>query len=307
MCRWFDSSSCHKAIRGGSPFLFYAMFTLTISERTIDIQQTLKEKAPKVYKKLPGFVFPLLRKLMHEKEVNAFLYKERDKVGADFATAILEDFGCKVRVAGKENLPAEGRFLLCANHPLGGLDGMAFLSKMGEWRKNLLFPVNSMLLALPPFQSVFLPINTLQKNTENSRLLEEAFAGDATILYFPAGKCSRKGKKGVIADLEWKKTFITQARRSQRDIIPVHISGKNSDFFYNLANLRTKLGLKANIEQAFLVNEMFKLRDQEICLTIGKPIPCETLDKRHNDKEWAALIREHVYRLFADPDAVFKH
>ncbi|MCH5243793.1 MAG: 1-acyl-sn-glycerol-3-phosphate acyltransferase [Lentimicrobiaceae bacterium] len=283
------------------------MFTFTISERTIDVQQTLKEKAPKVYRKLPGFVFPLLRKILHEKEVNGFLYKERDKTGIDFATAILEDFGCKVSVTGMEKLPPEGRFLLCANHPLGGLDGMAFLSRMGQWRKNLLFPVNSILLALPPFQSVFLPINTLQKNTENRRALEDAFNGSATILYFPAGKCSRKGKKGVIADLEWKKTFITQARKSQRDVIPVHISGKNSNFFYNLANLRTKLGLKANIEQAFLVNEMFKLHDQEIRLTVGTPIPCGTFDSRHTDKEWAALVREHVYRLSTDPEAEFKY
>ncbi len=280
------------------------MFTFTISERTIDIRQVLKENAPRLYKKLPGFVFPLLRRLLHEKEVNHFLYKERDKTGVDFATAILEDFGCKVGATGMENLPDEGRFLLCANHPLGGLDGMAFLSQMGQWRKDLLFPVNSMLLALPPFKPVFLPVNTLQGNAGNRRLLEEAFDGPATILYFPAGKCSRKGKKGVIADLEWKKTFVTQARRSRRDIIPVHISGRNSDFFYNLANFRTRLGL-ANIEQAFLVNEMFKLRDQEIRLTVGKPVPYRLLDNRHTDSEWAALIRRHVYRLADDPDAGF--
>lgn len=281
------------------------MFTFTISERTIDLEKTIQEVAPKVHKKLPGFVFPLLRRIMHEKEVNGFLYKERDKVGVDFATAILEDFGCHVSTIGRENLPEEGRFLLCANHPLGGLDGMAFLSQIGQWRKDLLFPVNSILLALPPFQPVFLPINTLQKNTGNRRLLDEAFSSSATLLYFPAGKCSRKGKRGVIADLEWKKTFVTQARRSQRNIIPVHISGKNSNFFYNLANLRTRLGIKANIEQIFLVNEMFKLRDQKVCLTVGKPIPYDTFDKRYTDSEWAAKIREHVYRLSTDPNAEF--
>lgn len=282
-----------------------AMLAFTITERTIDLQEVIKEKAPALYRKMPGFLFPLLRKILHEKEVNHFLYKERDKTGIDFATAILEDFGCQTSLRGEKNLQADGRYLLCANHPLGGLDGMAFISQIGKIRKDLLFPVNDMLLALPPLQPVFLPISKLRKNTENRRALDEAFRGPSTLLYFPAGLCSRKQKKGVIADTEWKKTFITQARNSGRDIVPVHISGKNSNFFYNLARLRNKLGIKANIEQLFLVNEMFKLRNQKICLTLGKPIPYETFDRSRTDKEWAALVREHVYKLAGNPEADF--
>ena len=283
------------------------MLSFTISERTINIEEVIKEKAPELYRKLPGFVFPLMRKLLHEKEVNSFLYKERDKTGIDFATAILEDFGCHVSLKGAENVPAKGKLIFCANHPLGGLDGMAFISQIGKLRKDIVFPVNDMLLALPPLQPVFLPVSKLSKNTSNRRGLEEAFHGDSTLLYFPAGLCSRKQKRGVIADPEWKKTFVTQARNSERDIIPVFISGKNSNTFYNVAKFRTRIGLKANIEQALLVNEMFKLRDQKICLTLGKPIRSQALDKSHTDKEWAALIREHVYRLEKDPAAEFKY
>lgn len=283
------------------------MISFTISERTIDIQKVIQEKAPALYRKMPGFLFPLLRKILHEKEVNSFLYKEKDKTGVDFATAILDDFGCQVSIRGEENLREGGRYLLCANHPLGGLDGMAFISQIGQIRKDVLFPVNDMLLALPPLQPIFLPISKLHKNTGNRRTLDEAFRGPATLLYFPAGLCSRKQKKGVIADPEWKKTFITQARNTRRDIIPVHISGQNSAFFYNLARLRTRLGIKINIEQIFLVNEMFKLRNQKICLTLGKPIPYQTLDKKHNDKEWAALVRDHVYKLALDPQAGFTY
>lgn len=281
------------------------MLDLTISERTIHIQEVIRRKAPSLYKKLPGFVFPLLRRILHEKEINEFLYKERDKTGIEFASAILEDFGCEVSMCGSENIRPEGRYIFVANHPLGGLDGMAFISQIGKIRRDILFPVNDMLLALPPLQPVFLPISKLHKNTGNRRGLEEAFKSDSTLLYFPAGLCSRKQKRGVIADPEWKKTFVTQARKSQRDIVPVFISGKNSSFFYNLARFRTKIGLKVNIEQIFLVNEMFKLRDQKICLTIGKPIPYEKLDKSCSDKEWADRIRSHVYGLAHDASSVF--
>lgn len=281
------------------------MFTFTISERTINIEEVIRQQAPAVYKKMPRFLFPILRKVLHEKEINYFLYKERDKVGVDFATAILEDFGCKVEVRGLENIAENGRYLFCANHPLGGLDGMALISRIGQVRKEILFPVNSMLLALPPLQPVFLPISKLQKNTGNSRSLEAAFAGDADLLYFPAGLCSRKQKRGLIADMEWKKTFVTQARKTKRDLVPVYVDGKNSNFFYNLAKFRTRIGLKANIEQIFLVNEMFKLRNQKICLILGRPIPFQVLDNRHSDTEWAALIKEHVYRLANNPQVEF--
>lgn len=280
------------------------MLRFTISERTIDVGGLLAEKAPAAYRKIK-WLLPWLRKILHEDEVNAFLYKERDKVGVDFATAILQDFECEVTMRGQENLDPSGRYLFCANHPLGGLDGMALLSRIGQLRPDVVFPVNDMLLALPPFESVFLPISKLKKNTENRRHLDEAFKGDRTLLYFPAGLCSRKQKHGVIADTEWKKTFITQARNTLRDVVPVHISGRNSNFFYNLARLRTRLGIKANIEQIFLVNEMFKLRNQKICLTLGKPIPCSAFDNSRSDKEWATLVREHVYTLAHDPQAVF--
>ena len=211
------------------------MLSFTISERTINIEEVFKEKAPELYRKLPGFVFPLMRKLLHEKEVNSFLYKlykERDKTGIDFATAILEDFGCHVSLRGAENVPAEGKLIFCANHPLGGLDGMAFISQIGKIRKDIMFPVNDMLLALPPLQPVFLPVSKLSKNTSNRRGLEEAFHGDSTLLYFPAGLCSRKQKRGVIADPEWKKTFVTQARNSERDRKPGIRNGTSSRFSF---------------------------------------------------------------------------
>ncbi len=287
---------------------FYeSMLSFTLSERTINIQEVIREKAPELYRKLPGFVFPLIRKLLHEKEINAFLYKEKDKSGIDFATAILEDFECHTSLRGAENVPQDKKLIFCANHPLGGLDGMAFISLVGQLRKDIVFPVNDMLLALPPLQPVFLPVSKLAKNTSNRRSLEEAFHGPSTLLYFPAGLCSRRQKRGRIADPEWKKTFVTQARNSGRDIIPVFISGKNSGLFYNVARLRTRIGLKANIEQALLVHEMFKLRNQKICLTLGKPICSQALDKRHTDKEWAALIRAHVYGLEKNPMAEFTY
>jgi hypothetical protein len=98
-------------------------------------------------------------------------------------------------------------------------------------------------------------------------------------------------------DLPWKKTFLTKSIKYRRDIIPVHISGFNTNFFYGLANWRKKLGIKANIEMLYLVDEMYKQKDKVINITFGKLIPIEVFDRRHSHAEWAQILKEHVYAL----------
>jgi len=77
-------------------------------------------------------------------------------------------------------------------------------------------------------------------------MIEEAYSSDSQILYFPAGLCSRK-RNGVIRDLQWHKSFITKSIQHKRDVVPSFFSGRNSNFFYNLANIRKITGIKANV------------------------------------------------------------
>ena len=64
----------------------------------------------------------------------------------------------------------------------------------------------------------------------------------------------------MIRDLDWKKTFVVKSVQTQRDVMPVHFGGRNSDFFYNLANICKALGIKFNIVMLYLADEMFKNR-----------------------------------------------
>ena len=98
---------------------------------------------------------------------------------------------------------------------------------------------------------------------------------------------------------------MTKSKAYQRDIVPVHIEGRNSNFFYNLARLRKSLGIKVNIEMAFLVDEFFKQRNKQLTITFGKPISYQTLDHRYSDAQWAEKLRTFSYQLAKDPDLVF--
>ena len=101
----------------------------------------------------------------------------------------------------------------------------------------------------------------------------------------------------VVRDLEWKNTFIKKAKKYQRDIIPIYIAGRNSEWFYNLARWRKRLGIKANIEMLYLADEMSKQFNKTISLMVGDIIPYTTFDKSKNESQWAAWVQEKVYNL----------
>lgn len=276
--------------------------------KTVDLKKFIASKSPKMARLLPKFVYNGLNRLLHVDEVNEFLHVNRDYQGVEFATRIIESFNPELTTIGAEHITSEGRFLISANHPLGGLDGVALISTVGQIRPDVLFPVNEILNLLVNLRPVFVGVNKFGSGSSHvTKSLTEAFAGENLILFFPAGLCSRKQKNGEIRDLDWKSTVITQARKNQRDIIPTYINAYNSKRFYNWAYWRKKLGLKVNIEQLFLVDEMFKFNGKSITITFGKPIPYSTFDKRFNDKKWAELLKQHVYDLKSDPEKTFNY
>jgi len=144
---------------------------------------------------------------------------------------------------------------------------------------------------------IFIPINKHGGQAKKAAImLEDAYQSDATILTFPAGLVSRK-QKGKIEDLDWKKSFIAKSKKHKRNIVPIHIDGRNSNFFYNLANLRKFFGLKSNLEMLYLPNELFKQRGKTFTVRIGKPISYQTFDKSLSYDKWAEKMKRETYKL----------
>ncbi len=271
----------------------------------IDIKEVFKKKNPRIAKIIPCFIYNYLKRIIHEDELNQILAEFGDKKGLDFVKACIKHFDLKIVVNGIENVPDNGRFIFVANHPLGGLDGLVFTSIIGEKFPNVRFFVNDILMNVKNASSILIPINKHGKqSTEYAKKIEYTYESDSQILNFPAGLCSRK-RKGKIVDLEWKKSFITKAIKHERDIIPLHINGKNSSFFYNLSNFRIFLGIKTNFEMFYLVDEMFKQKDKKIIFTIGKPISYKEIDKSRNRNEWASNIKDYVYSLEKNNELTF--
>jgi putative hemolysin len=266
---------------------------------SIDIESIIAQKRPTLSHLLPSFVINKLRAMIHEAELNRGLAHIGDIQGLDFVDAVIAYFGLNLQVWGRENIPCDERMIVVANHPLGGLDGLALMSVIGQIRKDLLFLVNDILMHFPNLQPLFLPVDKHGSNRKYHRVYQRVFASQTTLLHFPAGLCSRK-RGHRIQDVGWHKSFVTIAQRYQRSILPVYIEGANSSFFYQLANIRERLRIRFNVEMLWLVDEMFKQRNTTLPLWVGQPIPHQALHTHMTPAEWTETIRHTVYGLKAD-------
>lgn len=272
----------------------------TVSEKTIDIEKVLKDKMGAKAKFVPGFLVRWLKRIVHQDEINAFLWENRDKTGVEWLEACVSYLDIKLEIEGKENLPAANDkrlYTLVSNHPLGGQDGVALGAIVGRhFEGRFRYLVNDLLMNLPGLAPLCIPINKTGSQSRNfPAMVRAGFESNNHMLMFPAGLCSRR-HNGLIRDIPWSKTFISKSVEYQRDIIPIHFSGQNSNFFYRLANFSDRF-LPFNLAMIFLADEMYKNVHKSFQVKIGKPIPWQTFDKSKSPQEWAQFVREQVYSL----------
>ena len=200
-----------------------------------------------------------------------------------------------VEIVNKQNIPATGGVIFASNHPLGGMDGMAFIKAVGDVRPDVRFIVNDILRNLKNFDEIFVGVNKMGGSSRDAlKTIEDVYASPTAILIFPAGLVSRKTDQGI-RDLEWSKSFISKAIKYSKPIVPVFIEGQNRKFFYNFARWRKRLGIKKNIEMLYLPDEMFRQAGKTIRLHFGKAVEPSVFNDSLSEKEWAQKLREYIY------------
>lgn len=264
-------------------------------KKHVDIKQVIKAKSPKLYKYLPGFFLNYIIRKLHQDDINYGIHLMKDKFGHDFNKAGLDYVGANVKWNGLENIPTKGKVIVAANHPLGGLDGMALIHAVSQVRTDTVSFVNDVLKNLENYGDLLVGVNKVGNSSNTAlKVVVDEYSTDKAIIVFPAGLVSRK-QKGKIQDLEWKKSFVSKALQYQSPIIPTFIHGKNSKFFYNFAMWRKRLGIKANLEMFFLPDEMFSQTNKDIHIQFGSPISPEIFDDSRTPKQWAQIIKGYIY------------
>lgn len=270
-------------------------------QKTIDIEKILESKMGSKKKYVPAFAVKWLKHIIHEDQVNEFLWENRELTGSQWLDACVKYLDMTLEIEGLENLPDknDGKYYtFVSNHPLGGQDGVALGSIIGHhYDDNFRYLVNDLLLNLPGLKPLCIGIDkTGKQGRDFPKMVEAGFKGNNHILMFPAGLNSRK-INGVIHDIPWKKTFVTKSVEYQRDVVPIHFGGRNSERFYRIAHFSDKYIKKVNLAMLFLVDEMYKNVGKTFRVTIGKPIPWQTFDKSKTAAEWAQYVEDKVYEL----------
>ena len=262
----------------------------------VDIEKIL---GPKLRKKLPRFAINFLKRRLHQDQVNEAIMGANSYHGAGFFDEALKYLNITYRTRGEEKLDKDKKYIFVCNHPLGGPEaliiGSVFHRLYGE---GFQVPVTPIMANLKPLAEFFTPVNNLssKQSRDLGERIAKMFNSDQQVVVFPAGLCARK-IKGKITEMPWKKMFVTQARRYERDVVPVHMSGHNSKWYFFLCKLSKFLRLKINIGMLYLVDELFKQRGNEFVITFGEPVPYTTFDKSKTDRQWAAEMQERVKAL----------
>jgi 1-acyl-sn-glycerol-3-phosphate acyltransferase len=278
--------------------------SLPVQFKPINIREVFYGKNPGFARMIPGFAYRFIHHIMRLDFINGFITRYGNLTGMDFVNASVKDFGVTEEIIGGENIPSSGSYIFAGNHPLGGFDSLLLMENVYKRLGRFKFIVNDVLMNIPPLKPIFLPVNHHGSNSrEVARVMKETFESGEQILIFPSGLASRK-IKGEIKDLKWQKHFITKAIEYKRDVIPVFISGKNSNRFYLVAKFRTLFKISWNLEMFLLPDETYRHREKKIKLYFGKPISYKTFDKSRTHLEWADFVKEKVYELPGIMDVV---
>lgn len=257
---------------------------------------------PEMSRKLPGFAKRFLSRRLHIEDINDCIMKAGHYQGTGFFDEALDYIGITYRTRGTENIDLSRKYIFACNHPLGGPEALIIGSIFRKiYGDGFIVPSNQILYSMKPLQEFFVPVSIVPGKQKKS--IGESFArmfeSERQVLVFPAGLCAKQ-IKGKVTEMPWKKMFVTQARKYERDVVPVHISGHNSKWYFFLSWLSRTLGLKFNIGMLYLVDELFKKAGEEFVITFGQPVPHTVFDKTRTDSQWAEEIKNKVKLLSED-------
>lgn len=273
----------------------------------INVQAFLEERYPdfvKRHKRIANNLARFLGFLFYESRFQQFERDYPDLEGFDFVDAVLNyfDFKLRTRENERQRIPAKGRVVIVANHPIGSLDGLALLKLVREVRPDVRVMANEVLSTLKPLEALLLPVNNMGGNTARTNLknIKAHLDDDGALIVFPAGEVSRLGATGI-KDGEWHSGFVKIAKSTKSPVLPIFVAGRNSLFFYSISFLAKPLST------LWLVREMFKQSHNVVDARVGSLVPYAHYSGLNVSKpKLSQLFRKHVYRLAKDGRPIFQ-
>lgn len=275
----------------------------------ISIKEIINSKYPNFLSTYPRFLIStihfLFEKLFMVSRINTFLQKHKAKSGTEFIEELFDELEISYKVSSKdrEKIPSEGKLIIVANHPLGGLDGLILLKLINEVRSDVKVIANDVLQNIKNLNEFFLPFDLLSKREirKNYILIAEALKKDCAIIIFPAGEVSRFSIIKGIKDKKWNKGAVYFADKFQAPVLPIHIKGRNSVLFY-LTSLVSK-----KFSMFLLPYELFNKKNKTFDIKIGHPISPKAFNTKYQKIEFLTKsLKKHLYLISKNKKGIFE-
>ena len=262
---------------------------------------TTKEfaKATKIDKLgVPGLA-ALLMEVMKLNDINEVFSKNQHFEGLEFVDKILETIGVSIDFDENDlkNIPKTGGFIAIANHPYGGVEGLALVKLLCTVRPEAKVMVNFILKKIPNLSDFFVAVNPFENIQHSSSIsgLKATFdllQNGVPIGIFPAGEVSTFNLEAQeVTDRLWHPVVGKLVSRAKVPVVPIYFHGNNGVLFNILSFIHPTL------RTAKLPSEFLNKQGLNIKVRIGKPINIDDISYKKDTNKLLDFLRARTYAL----------
>jgi putative hemolysin len=189
-------------------------------------------------------------------------------------------------------IPPTGPAIAVANHPFGGIDGLALAATLSSARKDIKILANYFLGSIPDLSPLFLLVDPFGRKSSASknigavkRAVDWVKKG-GMLIAFPSGEVSHATwRNWKVEDPPLNNTAARLVRLTKAPVLPVHFEGRNSILFQGAGLLHPLL------RTVLLPRELLKKRGATIRTRIGTLIPYRSLKAYEKPEDLIEYLR----------------
>ncbi len=244
---------------------------------------------------------PVLERMLALPALNQVYADAHQKSDArEFCDRVLEALNIvySVEPSGHKPVPSSGPFVVVANHPFGGAEGLILAALLKRIRPDVKLLANSLLHCIPEMRDLFLFVDPFGGSTAASRnvgSMREAIRWlqrGGCLGVFPAGEVSHFSfRQRCITDPAWSTTVARIIQAAHACVLPVYFEGHNRRLFQAAGLVHPRL------RTALLPRELLNKRSKTFRVRVGGLIPYSRLESWHNPEDITDYLRFRTYLL----------
>lgn len=264
------------------------------------ISDTDLRKVLKIKKDEGEWILNSVKNFFGIEEINQ-IYKDNLRLsGPEFIDSVITRLGIKYTVTEdyERKIPSSGPFIIIANHPFGGLEGILLLKLISRIRPDFKLQGNFLVQHIKAVKDYILPVNPF----ENFKSAHSSYKGlkdsykhlkqGGSLAIFPAGEVSAyQFKENKITDRQWQKLSVKFIKSAGVPVIPVHFQGSNSTMFHILGHIHPML------RTAKLPSELLNKSNKNINIEFRDHVPVKTILSFSSIDSLSHYLRAKTYSL----------